>query len=259
MPERIMPDGMTDHEITRLVNRYIGVSGGYLGLPERFTYRTHGDFYSEYCDLNVSFEGHDRTTRETFMSILASLPPRDQAKVLRGVIERFPPDEQGAPSSRASAHTDVVAIIARLEMGTARLRRHAADHERCRAARSRRRRDPHPDVGTDECRGPGHTVLHGYLQAVCAAAGVPYRQTDSMVAIFRALEAQHPKLADLGPRPQDVKKVLNAFASVLDAMLPVRNQASVAHPNAALLDEPEARLVINASRTILHYLDDKLS
>jgi hypothetical protein len=53
--------------------------------------------------------------------------------------------------------------------------------------------------------------------------------------------------------------VLNAFASVLDAMLSVRNQASVAHPNAALLDEPEARLVINASRTLLHYLDDKLS
>lgn len=69
-----MPDGMTDHEITRLVNRYIGVSGGYLGLPERFSYRTHGDFYSEYCDLEVSFEGHEGTTRETFMSILASLP-----------------------------------------------------------------------------------------------------------------------------------------------------------------------------------------
>lgn len=80
-----------------------------------------------------------------------------------------------------------------------------------------------------------------------------------MVAIFRALESQHPKLAELGPRAQDVKKVLNAFASVLDAMLPVRNQASVAHPNTDLLDQPEARLVINASRTILHYLDHKLS
>jgi hypothetical protein len=35
--------------------------------------------------------------------------------------------------------------------------------------------------------------------------------------------------------------------------------ASVAHPNPSLLDEPEARLVINASGTLLHYLDDKLS
>jgi hypothetical protein len=53
---------LTDHEITRLVNRCIGVSGGYLGLPERFSYRIRSDFYSEYCDLEVSFEGHDSTT-----------------------------------------------------------------------------------------------------------------------------------------------------------------------------------------------------
>lgn len=108
---------MTDREITRIVNRYIGVAGGYLGLPDRFTYRTHADFYSEYCDLDVSFEGHDGTTREVFMSILASLSPRDQAKVLRGTVERFPVDEQGAPDTRAAAHLEVMTIIARLESG----------------------------------------------------------------------------------------------------------------------------------------------
>ena len=37
-----MPSGLTDGEITRIVNRYIGVSGGYLG---DFSYRTHVDFY----------------------------------------------------------------------------------------------------------------------------------------------------------------------------------------------------------------------
>jgi hypothetical protein len=34
---------------------------------------------------------------------------------------------------------------------------------------------------------------------------------------------------------------------------------SIAHPNAALLGEPEARLVINVGRTVLNYLDAKLS
>jgi hypothetical protein len=33
----------------------------------------------------------------------------------------------------------------------------------------------------------------------------------------------------------------------------------VAHPNQELLDEPEARLVINVGRSLLHYLDSKLS
>jgi hypothetical protein len=48
---------------------------------------------------------------------LASLPPRDQAKVLRGVIERFPPDEPGAPTTRHTAHTEIVAMTAPLESG----------------------------------------------------------------------------------------------------------------------------------------------
>jgi len=80
-----------------------------------------------------------------------------------------------------------------------------------------------------------------------------------MVALLKKLRSGHPKLTDLGPRAQDVEKVLNSCASILDAFLPVRNQASVAHPNQELLDEPEARLVINVGRSLLHYLDSKLS
>ena len=80
-----------------------------------------------------------------------------------------------------------------------------------------------------------------------------------MVTLLKKLRASHSKLSDLGPRAQDVEKVLNSFANILDAFLPVRNQASIAHPNAVLLDEPEARLVINAVGFLLHYLDDKLS
>ena len=42
-------------------------------------------------------------------------------------------------------------------------------------------------------------------------------------------------------------------------MNPIRNRASVAHPNAVLLDETDARLVINAGRTIFHYLSAKVN
>ncbi len=59
------PNALTDAEITRVVNRYIGVSGGCLGLPDRFTYRTHADFYAEYCDLSVDLRPFEGTTRET--------------------------------------------------------------------------------------------------------------------------------------------------------------------------------------------------
>ena len=51
--------------------------------------------------------------------------------------------------------------------------------------------------------------------------------------------------------------MLGAIATILDALNPVRNNASVAHPNDQLLGEPEAHLVINIVRTLLNYLEDK--
>lgn len=245
---------LTDAEIIRVVNRYIGVSGGYLA---DFSYRTHADFYPEYCDLEIDPFNIEGTTRERFIAILSSLPPRDQAKVLQGVIERFPADQ--GPDTRKAAYSGVLKLIKRLES-------------------SALIPGPTPRITTDvvlraledaenliQTSGPTsavdrlHTVLHGYLQAVCQAEGIAYTRNDSMVALFKKLRSAHPKLADLGPRAQDIEKVLNSCANILDAMLPVRNQASVAHPNQELLGESEAHLVINVGRTLLHYLDSKLS
>ena len=108
---------LTAGEVLRVVNRYIGVPGGYLGLPNRFTYASHADFYAEYCEVSVDLSQFGGTTRETFIQALLSLPPGDQAKVLRGVIERFPPDESDGPSTRPAAYGDVQALIKRLESG----------------------------------------------------------------------------------------------------------------------------------------------
>jgi hypothetical protein len=52
---------------------------------------------------------------------------------------------------------------------------------------------------------------------------------------------------------------LKASGSVLDALNPVRNNATVAHRNQALLGREEAGLVINVARSLLTYLDGKLA
>ncbi len=54
-----------------------------------------------------------------------------------------------------------------------------------------------------------------------------------------------------------VNRMVGAIATILDALNPVRNNASVAHPNDQLVGEPEAHLVINIVRTLLNYLEDK--
>ena len=51
--------GLSLAEIMKIVNRYIGVTGGYLG---DFSYRTHADFYPEYCDLEIDPHRYEGTT-----------------------------------------------------------------------------------------------------------------------------------------------------------------------------------------------------
>lgn len=71
---------LSRQEVIKVVNRYIGVSGGYLG---DFTYSSHADFYPEYCDLDIDPYAYPGTTRERFIEILSTQSPHDQAKILR--------------------------------------------------------------------------------------------------------------------------------------------------------------------------------
>jgi hypothetical protein len=40
--------------------------------------------------------------------------------------------------------------------------------------------------------------------------------------LLKKLRREHPQLQDLGPRSQDIEKVLNAAGAMLDALTPVR-------------------------------------
>lgn len=104
---------LTGIEITKVVYKYIGVNGGYLG---DFSYNSHAEFYPLYCDLEIDPYQYESTTRERFMEILRTQPPANQAKIRRGVLERFPLDASNTPDSRnQSIRDEIELIIARLE------------------------------------------------------------------------------------------------------------------------------------------------
>jgi hypothetical protein len=52
--------------------------------------------------------------------------------------------------------------------------------------------------------------------------------------------------------------MLRGIAQIVDALNPIRNRKSMAHPTEELLEEPEAMLAANAVRSLLHYLNMKL-
>jgi hypothetical protein len=102
-----------------------------------------------------------------------------------------------------------------------------------------------------------HTALHGYLFHLCANKGIEANTGITTAKAFKLLRESHPALAPDGPRAADVTRVLQAFATSIDAFSTIRNKASLAHANE-LLDEPEATAVINAIYTIFRYIQDCL-
>jgi hypothetical protein len=177
---------------------------------------------------------------------------------VRGVINRFPVGE-GPATRTAEVRNEFLQIIQRLETGTpvpSEVPSISSDVvSRAIGDADLLLRSSGATSGVDRI----HTALHGYLIAACRDAGITPANDASTTALLRALRSSHPKLADLGPRAHDIEKVLNSCTNILDVMNPIRNRASMAHPNHELLGHEEALLVINVGRTLISYLDSKLS
>lgn len=104
-----------------------------------------------------------------------------------------------------------------------------------------------------------HTALHAYLRTACDQIGIVLPKDATANQFLKQLIENHPALHDLGPRTDDIRRILRTSASIVDAMGSIRNQASLAHPNEDLLDKEEALFVVNIARSLIRFLDAKLS
>jgi hypothetical protein len=243
--------------IIRLVNQYIGVSGGYLGLPAPFTYRTHAEFYPEYCDLSKDTSTYPSlTTRQAFIAIFMASTPKEQAKIIRGAIERFPVGSE--PPTRTEAlkafflteanKLEKLGDIADPEITyTSDVVFEALD-DASSLVRERRAVSAVDRV---------HTAFHGYLRSICTQAGITFTKSEDLVVLVKKIFANHPRFQAL-VRGGDIGNIAKSLASISSALNPIRNRGSLAHPNESLLAEPEAMLVINAVKTLMTYLEARL-
>jgi len=248
--------GLKKGEILGIVYDYIGVDAGYLG---DFTYQSHVHFYPMYCDLDIDpFKYLEQgTTRERFILVLEKSTPDVQAKIVRGVLAKYPVGS--SPIRTEAARDRLVAMADRLERrGVITALPPAITSDvvvRALDDAETLLQNGGPESAVDRV----HTALHGHLGFLCDEAHIVYDREDTMVGLLKKLRQEHPRLRDLGPRAKDIETVFKASGSILDALNPVRNNASVAHPNAALLGREEAQLVINVGRSLLVYLDSKIA
>jgi len=239
----------------RLVNRYIGVESGYLG---DFSYRTHSEFYPEYCGIyDVETDAFDGTTRQRFIEIMLSRKPHDQAKILRGVTAKFGHNDATSPE-RTALRSEIDAWALDLERGPSVSTPSPAFTRdvvmRALADADMLLRSNGPLSAVDRI----HTALHGHLLTICENAGIGLPANASITVALKSLRENHPKLLATGARSSDVTQVLYAMSNVLDKLNTIRNSASMAHPNQTLLDDAEARLAINAGKTVFAYVDEKI-
>lgn len=137
--DTLLSMSLTRQEVMKVVNRFIGVSAEYLG---DFSYRTHEEFYPEYCDLNVDPNTHPGTTRERFIEILSTRSPHDQAALLRPVMPVTHPARAhlgAGVGELVVAAADTVNPPRRIECGEGRSRGRRSDEQRVRRLRGGRR------------------------------------------------------------------------------------------------------------------------
>ena len=259
-PQRKSPEnGMTQKEIRQLVNRYIGVEAGYLG---DFSYQSHEDFYPEFCNLTFDTKSMPGTTRERFIRILEDSDPTDQGKIVRGVLEKYPvssfsEDEQDVKEGLRETFETVAErlesgsapSVGSLELGTTSFEGVSAALEDAEVLL----RERGPASAIDRV----HTALHGYLRHVAQESGFD-QDGASLPRLYKLLRKNHPAFKAEGPHTEAIERVAGSMAGAVDALNTLRNNATSAHPAEKILDDVDAHLAMNAAKTLLTYVRDRL-
>lgn len=251
---------MTSREINKLVEDYIGTNGGYLN---HFSYSKHDRFYHIFCDLDVdvpSYRAKGLTTRAAFIQILKDSTPRNQAKIIKGILDMMPHPEEGndeESSRKLKLQKELLAVAARLE----------ADGEVDTPEIEQTSEVVFEALKDAEIllksRGPisavdrAHTALHGYLKKLCLDRGEQLPPDPSLTTIFKVLRENFPEFSAVIPHDAEAKRVFGSVASALDSLNTIRNRGTLVHPNELLLEAPEAMLYINLSRGVLAYIESK--
>ncbi|EPC8419971.1 abortive infection family protein [Bacillus wiedmannii] len=261
-------DKLEKKEVYSVVS-YIGVSGGYLG---DFSYASHADFYPSYCGLGIDPYEYSGTTRERFIQILSNCSPEDQAKILMGVLEKYPLSyheellereiiKKFDYEKKVELHEKIIKWSNELQgKGLVELGELVNNFEYVTEVLN------HAEtlINQHSCSSAidrVHAALHGYLKNVCADEGLSFVTADPKIQdLWSKIKQEHPKFSvNVKEHYKPINQCVDAIGKALHNINDIRNRLSYSHPNEEIIEEIEAKLVINLSRVLLQYVDGKMS
>lgn len=119
-------------------------------------------------------------------------------------------------------------------------------------------------ISQHNCRSAidrAHTALHGYLKETCKKADLQINLSNPKIQDYWSkLKQEHPLfLIEHSQSHLPINQIVNAIAKMLENLNEIRNNRSFSHPNEEIINEPEAKFVINLFRSILQYVDQKVA
>ncbi|MNP57736.1 hypothetical protein D3C76_1525910 [compost metagenome] len=103
--------------------------------------------------------------------------------------------------------------------------------------------------------------MHGYLKETCKKAELQIIEKNPKIQDYWSkIKQDHPKfLLDQKSNDKPINQIVNAISKLLENLNEIRNNKSFSHPNEEIIQEIEARFVINLFRSILQYIDQKIA
>jgi hypothetical protein len=258
---------LSQKEVNSVIT-YIGGQGGYLG---NFSYRTHAEFYPLYCGLDINPNEYEGTTRQRFIEILSIANGYEQAKILKGILEKYPIERYEELHEEEFISTIELSNKKRLFINIKNWINELEGKGLIKVDELKYNYQFVDDVlnqaellihnhSAASAIDRTHTALHGYLKRICNEAGINFEATKPKIQdIFSKLKTEHPCFKiDIQEHYKPINQIINSLCKVLDNCNEIRNNRTYTHPNEEILEEQESLFIINISRAILNYVNSKI-
>jgi len=213
--------------VFRIVDKFIGVDGGHL---VGFSVKTLWEFYPEYCDLDISPRQGCGTKRDCFTTILLEAEPKDQAKILGGLLKKCPVGEECSRETRTQEFAEEIQReIQRLQEVSPVDAGHLAITvdvvERAIEEAKILLQKANATSAVDRF----HMTIHSYVKGVCVRNSITLNPSANLPQALSALRNQHPNLKLTGPHSREVQNMLQVIFDSFKEMNTIRNWGSMAH------------------------------